>query len=841
MDRSFQDLKHAFRFLRQRPALTLMVAVSLGAGIGVSTATFSVMDAVLLNPFPYAEPDRLVLIWGSKTLEVRKGIRARTLQEWQARSSCFEAIAPFQLTLMPASLGVQTDSIRAAFVGLETFSVLGVRPLMGRVFSKLEGEPGTPKVTVLSYGLWKSAFGGNSAIVGSTIRINEEPYAVIGVMPDRFFFPDRNAQLWLPLTEQVGFFDQVHGLARLRQGVSVAQAQAQFQALTKHGTEGKEAGREEQAGLFSFRRVLVEQYAMAFLTLLGATVSLILLACANVSNLLLAHGPSRGRDLAVRCALGARSSDIFRLLILESVLLGLFGALVGLAGAYVGIRVLQNVGLTDMIGLESASLNHRVLLFAILLSLVSGLICGIFPAWKTSRSDLRGALQTGEASSQTPSQNQLRESLVCMEVAIALVLLATSGLMLRSFFRLTAADWGFNRLDALIVQVRLPRDMWWNPRLRGDDWIVQNRQAIRGQVEFAATACANLRSIAEVTSAAAARDVPLARMEWAYRPLAANGQMLTFRRWPLISAVGQDFFKTLGIAVIRGREFGPYDDNLAPRVTVINRKLAGLLWPGQDPIGKNLSILELDERRPDVIERKRKKDPKIVTDLSVWKQWGGGPREVVGVVENTRMIGLDRDAEPTVYVDIRQSEIAMGQGLVFAIHLRESHRATVDKIKEAIRTVNSGVSIERVVSMQQLVNTSIGGQGTSKLLVLVSSLFGTLSLVLVVTGVYSVVCHSVTKRTREFGIRIALGARRMDVLLLVVRNCMRSVAWGVGLGIFAALGITRLFESLLFGVTPTDPLTFFVATTLLVASTLAACLVPSLKWRGDPASLLRHE
>ena len=370
MNTFLDDLRYAFRTLRKNPGLAAIVALSLGLGLGLNTAVFSFVDAVLLHPFSYSQPERLVLIWGTKNLDVRRGLSGEQLERWQSQSRTMEKIAPFQLNLFPMALGSdETDEVQAAYVGTNVFSVLGAPALLGRTFSDLEELPGGDKSAILSYGLWQSRFGGDPHIVGTTTRINRELYTIQGVMPPSFFFPDQNAQIWLPLTKHGDYYNQVHGLGRLRKAATLEQAQLEVDGFARNSA--KETGQETKqaaAGVFPLYEVVVGKYQVALWTLLGAVTLLVLLACANVSNLLLARSIARERELAVRFAMGAERGHIFSQLVTESVVLALFARCVGLLFGFLGIRLLRDFRLVDVTGIEHAGINFRVMLFSLALS-----------------------------------------------------------------------------------------------------------------------------------------------------------------------------------------------------------------------------------------------------------------------------------------------------------------------------------------------------------------------------------------------------------------------------------------------------------------------------------------
>ena len=584
MNSFWRDLHYALRMLVRNRSLTAVVALSLGLGIGLNTAVFSFVDAVLLHPFPYSQPEKLVFIWGTKNLDVRRGISGATLDEWQSQSAAFEKIAPFQLNLISLSLDSGgADTLQAAYVGTEVFSVLGAHPLIGRAFSSAEEkEPGAEKSVILSYGLWQSRFGGDKNIIGTSARLSGEPYTILGVMPQNFFFPDQDAQLWIPLTKRGGFYNQAHGLGRLRPNATLPQAQAELDTFVKNDArnDAKESGdktNQSTAGVFSLYDVVVGKYQLALWTLLGAVTLLVLLACANVANLLLARGVAREKELAVRAALGAGRAGIFRQLLTESLVLALFANAVGLLAGFWAIRFLHIFHLSGVTALDSATINYRVLLFSLGLSLIAGLISGIMPAWKASTKDLHASLQQGSAGTTGRKHGQLRNLLVSLEVAFAIVLLVGAGLLVNSFERIVHASWGFNPERLLLVQVHLPASVQKSP----------------SQVtEVTESILQRLKIVPGINSAAMAEGVPI-RYSYKGTPLMVDGRRVGNDFYPAMSGVSHDYFRSMGIPVLRGREFTIQDDALAKRVVVISHALAEEIWPGKNPIGKNLVTLRV--------------------------------------------------------------------------------------------------------------------------------------------------------------------------------------------------------------------------------------------------------
>jgi len=831
MNSFLRDLRYALRMLVRNRSLTAIVALSLGLGIGLNTAVFSFVDAVLLHPFPYSQPEKLVFIWGTKNLDVRRGLSGEQLEQWQSQSATLEKIAPFQLNLSSMSLDSGgADTLQAAYVGAEIFSVLGAHPIIGRTFSTAEEDPGGEKSVILSYGLWQSRFGGDKNIVGTSARLSGEPYTILGVMPQNFFFPDQDAQLWIPLTKRGGFYNQAHGLGRLRPNATLPQAQAELDTFAKNDTkESGEKSNQSTAGVFRLYDVVVGKYQLALWTLLGAVTLLVLLACANIANLLLARGVAREKELAVRAALGAGRAGIFRQLLTESLVLALFANAVGLLAGFWAIRFLRIFHLSGVTALDRAGMNYRVLLFSLGLSLLAGLISGIMPAWKASSKDLHASLQQGSAGTTGRKHGQLRNLLVSLEVAFAIVLLISAGLLVNSFERIVHASWGFNSEQLLLVQIHLP---------------VSVRKTPSEISEFTESALQRLNETSGVTSAAMAAGVPI-RYNYMGVPLVVDGRRVGSDFNPAMTAVSHDYFRVMGIPVLRGREFTIHDDSSAQRVVVISRALAEKVWPGKNPIGKSLVTLRL---KSDLIEKfkARPSSPAAAAMVKLPSSWepDGGPLEVVGEVGDVRMFGLEEEAAPALYEDYRQitarSFFLPRQELI--IRTSGDSNSIVSEAKSVIQSVEPATTFEEIVPMQDLVSKSVGGRGSNKLLLVISILFGSLSLFLAAAGIYGVVSHSIVQRTREIGIRMALGADARDIVRLVMTQGMRPVLWGATLGLVGCWAITRFFKALMFGITPTDPLTFSIVSALLLLVSLCACLIPSIRTMNtNPVEALRHD
>jgi putative ABC transport system permease protein len=846
----WRDIHYALRVLRKNPGFAAIVALSLGLGIGLNTAVFSFVDAVLLHPFPYSQPERLVFIWGTKNFDVRRGMSGSALERWQVQSRTFEKIALFQVTPSRFNLANdESDSVQATYTGTDLFAVLGSKPLVGRLFTSSDDTPGAAKAIILSCGLWKSRFGGNPGIAGKTVRMDGALYTIVGVMPEDFFFPDRDTQLWVALTRDSGPYESAHGVGRLREGVSLAQAQAELDTFVQpDASPATPVTMTVHPAAFPFYKVIVGRYETALWMLWTAVLLLVLLGCTNIANLLLAHGVSREKELAVRSAMGAGRGDLFRQLLSESLVLCFVAGALGVLLGILGVRVLHGLHLVDLPGVDHAGLNGRVVMVGLGLSVLAGVLSGVLPAWKASRRNMHIALQEGGGGTQSRGHTRMRNLLVSLEAAIALVLLVSAGLVIRSFVSLTHSDWGITPENLLVAHVVLPKITNWNPKLSEAESMALNRREIARQIEFGDAALRKIREIPGIESATFAKDVPLDRIGWFYRPFSADGRF--HPETCLLDLVGPDYFHTLGVRMYSGRDFTPQDSQSSDNVVVINHALAEILWPGQIAAGKRITFWELDSYRQDVMTRIERNDTSLDGDVSAYRPMGADSWDVIGVVGDIRMMGVSTtgdqvklfDAQPAAYIPLAQSEFALRRDLVFAVRSRKPGANTGAAVRDALRSTNADIMIQRIAYMEQLISASIGGRGSNRLLVLVSILFGTLALVLSLTGVYAVVSHAAAQRTRELGIRMALGAEPSDILRLVATQGFRPIIWGVALGVASSWAVTRSFKSLMFGVSVTDPWMFVAMTGALLFVAAAACLLPSIRaMRTNPVEALRHE
>jgi len=820
------DIRHAVRALIRNRRLTIAVVLSLGFGIGMNVAVFSIVDAVLLRPFPYLDPGRLAVVWGTKSFDVRRGLNGEYVDSWRKESHVFSDMGVFQINPLPFAVGSnQSDIFEGALVDSRIFNVLGARAFRGRTFSDSPEEWEKSNEVVVSYGFWQAHFGGDVGVIGRTIELNREPYTVIGIMPRTFFFPDQSVELWVPLSKSSALFEQAQVLARLRPGATIKQAEVELDTLSKEVSQSdKGSSPELKPGVFSLYSVVVGKYTTALETLLAAVTLLLLIACANVSNLVLARGVGREREFAVRLSLGASRWRILRLVLVENSLLSLGAGAFGTGCAWWGVLSLRGLRLTDIPRFESAGIDLHVLLFALGISSVAGLLSGIIPGWKAARMQIMTPLQSGGVSTRSRTEGQLRDLLVTIEVALALVLLVGAGLLVNSFVRLTHADWGFNPEKLLLIVAPLPRALAQIPGQR---------------VEYGNKVLDRLSTVPGVTSCAMAYGVPI---DYGYTSerFALDGRMVNWdaETW----VVSKTYFRTMGIPVLRGREFDRRDEDLSPRSLIVSQNFAERLWPGKSPIGRYVQLLKLKKD----LEQRAIKDPRNALPIGIMEspaswQADGAPRQVVGEVGNVRMFGLDIVPEPDIYIDYSQASSLVGAEM-FVIRTSMDPNKLISTVKDDIVTAANGVTIGQVAAFSDLMSQSIGGRGSNKLLLVISTLFGSLSLLLATIGVYGVVSFGVAQRTREIGVRRALGAQEVHIVFMVIRQAIRPVILGIFFGLTGTFAVVGMLRGFLFGVTPTDPLTIAGVSALLVGSACGACVVPTMRaLRVSTSEALRYE
>ena len=811
-----QDLRYGLRMLARNPGFTVVAVLTLALGIGANTAIFSVIDAVLLNRMPYLNADRLVMVWEQSPGRgwFRNIVSAANFVDWRKLNPVFTGMAAVDEGTYDVSGTGEPLEVRGEQVSADFFSVLGVQAALGRTFTPEEDQPGGARAAVLSNRLWKERYGADPALVGHEITINRSRFTVIGVLPPGFYFPPwgDKADLWiagLDLRRPERTWHEYVSIARLKPGVTIAQAQAEMDTIAR----GLEKQYPEQKGwgvqLVNLHEQVVGDTRPALLVLLAAVGMVLLIACANLANLQLARAAAREKEIAVRAALGAERHRIVRQLLTESVLLAIIGGGLGLLLASWGVTLLVRLTPQDTPGLNQVGVNAGVLGFTLVLSIAAGIVFGLAPAFGASRVDPNQSLKEGSrGSTQGASSNRLRGLLVSAELALALVLLVGAGLLIRTFIALSQVDLGLEPHNVLTMRIAL----------LGPKYQERSRQT-----EFFRQLLQKLGSLPGVTSAAVIDGGGLA-------PDGGNGDafMIVGRPVPppselpdaVFRVISPDYFRTMGIPLLRGRYFTEADNQEAPGAAIISEKLARNFWPGGEPIGSELTFPTLEVAVPGVAARRLKRFA------------------IVGIVKAVKNRGLEVEAEEEVYVPYSQYPTFYSPRTLVA---RTSVEPTllVSAIRHEVTMLDNDQPISEIRTMDQVVAQAAAGHRFPMVLL---GLFAALAMALAGVGIYGVTSYSVGRRAHEIGIRVALGARRAHVLRLVLSGSMRWVLAGLALGISGSLGLTRLLRDLLYGVRPTDPLVLGAVSLLLSSVALVASYIPARRaTKVDPMAALRCE
>ena len=804
-----QDLRYGLRMLLKNPGFTIVAIIALALGIGANTAIFSVVNTVLLRPLPYKDPDRLVMVWedNSKQGFPRDTPAAAYYIDWRNQNHVFEGMAAMvELSFNLTGAG-DPERIDGQRVSANLFSLLGVEPQLGRAFLPEEDRPGANHVVIISHGLWQRQFGADPAIIGKPINLNGESFTVVGVMPRGFQFPRRADQLWIPIAfdtkearERGNHYLEV--IARLKPGITLERTQAEMTTI---------AGRLEQqypktntsigAVVTPLHEHVVGDIKPALLILLGAVAFVLLIACANVANLLLARAAVRQKEIALRLAVGASRSRLMRQFLTESVLLSVFGGAVGLFLSFAGLDLLKRFIPPNISHAQAATIDVKVLIFTVLVSLVTGLIFGLAPATQAANFNLNDTLkESGRDPGAGSGGNRIRGLLVISEVAVSFVLLIGAGLLINSFMRLRNVDPGFRPEKLLTMKIVLPDVRYRDPATRS---------------AFYTELIRRVETLPGVKSAAVATNLPLTE--------SGNSIGISIEGRPdpgpnhvpivITRIVSPGYFETMGIPWLKGRVFTEQDRAESTGVVVVSEMTARRLWPGEDPIGKRIGGWSTDR------EPQRK-----------WVQ-------IIGVVKDVRQFELAADPKLQMYLPYEQAHFFEPRALIVRTDVDPMSLAKT--VRRTVWEIDKDQPVSDISSMEEVVSQSVARQRFSMLLL---GVFAGLALLLAAVGIYGVMSYSVAQRTREIGIRIALGAQRSDVLKMTVGEGLRLVSTGVVIGLAAALILTRVMSSLLFGVSANDPTTFITISLILVSVAVLASFVPALRaTRVDPMFALRYQ
>ncbi len=806
-----KDFVYSLRSIRKSPGFAAIAILTLTLGIGANTAIFSILDAVLLRPVPYPHPDRLVRIWQSepKMSERRMGTAPPEFAAYRDRTRLFSSIAGYQ----PASFDVTNDNapehIPACEASASLFATLGIAPLMGRTFTSKEEFFGAAKVVVLSYAYWKRRYAEDPRVLGRVIRLNERPYEIVGVMPKGFTFPSTAAtpgappDLWTPLSftngqlvDWASSFD-TSIIARLRDGASLPQAREDVQRVAKQF-------QREHPDIYSGNVVLdatAERWAPDFgeriptvlAMLCGAVGFVLLIACANVANLLLARAGERQREISIRRALGASASRLMRQVFLETAILAVVGGAAGCALAYGLIRFIGTLW-TNEVNLAGATLDGRVLLFTFGLCGVTCLICGLAPAWAARKPDVNDALkQSARQSGSSRSQRRLARLFILAEIACSVVLLIGSSLLLRSFLRVLQIPLGFDPEQALIVRTTFNRQRYASAERRH-------------QVER--SIAARLSTLPGVEAIAVTTHVPLA--DERQIGFVVDGRPPDEFHWADNELVSGDYFQVMRIQLLRGRTFSNRDTPQSPLAAVINASMARQYWPRESPVGKGF-------------------------------KWGGRHLTVIGVVGDIHVEALDKPIGPEVYNSIYQIESGATSSGVFVIRTRgmQDPMQLAAAAQSTIWSVDRALPILGFGTLHQVVSASLAMRRASLSL---AGDFAFLAMILSLIGIYGVLSHAVARRTQEMGLRLAIGARPREIAKLVLGEGARLAGWGILIGLTAAVVTSAFISKLLFGVERLDPVSYIAGAAMLLAVCLVASYLPARRAsRVDPMVALRYE
>jgi putative ABC transport system permease protein len=800
------DLRFAARQLVKAPGFTLVAAVTLALGIGATTAIFSVVHAVVLRPLPFPDPDRVMAVGETFEGELSSA-SVGNFHDWQTHAKSFSSLGALQFFSFNLSEGDQPERVVGGRVTHTWFETLGVAPLHGRTFSAAEDAPGNDRVVVLSHRLWTRRFGADPRVVGRQVRLNAVGFMVIGVMPPQFDLTTDSDELWTPiaftprqLAEHDEHFLQVVG--RLAPGVSREQAAAELQTIY-HQMRAQHPGDEQvKAGVIEpLHEQFVGDYRRRLLVLLGAVSLVLLIACGNVANLLLARGGLRAREIALRAAVGAGRGRIVRQLLTETLALALTGAALGIAVAWVAVPTLVAYSPEGVPRLEQAGIDGVVLAFALAAALLSALAAGLAPALRAARTNLRATLNEGGRTG-TAGRDRVRTALVAVEVALALVLLVGAGLLVRSALNLQRVDPGFDARGVLSARITLPAVRYEEPQR-----VVRTFEDL---VEFAAAAPG-------VEAAAATSHAPMTPGGNGNGLIAADKpNEMKYVVQSELNIVTRDYFRTMRLRLVRGRLFSVDDRRGAPLVMIVNETAARGLFPGQDAIGKQVRCCEGTPENPLL-------------------------KTIVGVVADTRSRGPAQPPQPEFFLPIEQApDIAWSwiqRSMTFVARSRTGDASALTSVaRDAVRRIDASVPLFQVRTMEQRMQTALAQARFNTLLML---LLGGIGLVLAAIGVYGVIAYFVAQRQQEIGIRMALGAKGPDVVRMVVQQGMQPVVLGIVLGLAAALAASRVLTAYVHGVTTTDPLTFAVVVVLLATVALVATALPARRAvRIDPTRVL---
>lgn len=801
MQTLWQDLRYGARLLLRNPGFTLIAVLTLALGIGANTAIFSVVNAALLRALPYHNSDRLVFMDGATAGGEWDLLSLDEMRRFQSQTQSLEDLTGFLPQSVNLTGGERPDRVRGAYSMANIFQVFNIKPVVGRLFAPGEDQPGAEKVVIVNEKIWQQRLGGDQNLTGKKLILNGEPFSVIGVVPSSFKQPfDAEVEIWMGAATHPGYMAQrkarfLYGLGHLKPGVDLSQAQAEMSTIANQLATEFPAENEGRGAKVDYLHSYLIGELPRMLYMLLATVGVILLiACANLANLLLARGLTRRREIAVRAALGAGKGRLIRQLLTEAFLLSLLGGGLGMLLAQWGLVAVQKLP-QSFVSHEDVRIDTSVLLFTLAVAIGTGLLFGLAPAIQLARTELNLILKEGGRSGGDSARwNRVRGAFVVMQVALSLLLLIGGGLLIRSFDKLLRVDPGFGTENLLTLEYRIPRSKY---------------RESEAQWNFHRQVLDRIRQVPGVQSASLVRSLPLSGNSSSVslvlpdREPPAKGEELR----AMFNTVTSDYFETMRIPLIRGRLFNDGDQFNTQRSFLINQAMARRFWPGQDPIGKQ-----------------------IKTDQ------GGDPGIVVGIVGDTKHFLLEEEIEPQMYDAFSQSP---GFYATIAVRSTVEPMSLAEPVRQAVWKVDGDQPMWKMRTMESLLTQRLADK---RFLMTLMGCFAALALILTIIGLYGVLAYVVSQRTQEIGVRMALGAKAGDIQRLVLRQGMTLVSLGIVIGLASSLFATRLIESMLFGVSTTDPLTFAAIPLILAIVALLACLLPARRaTKVDPVVALRHE
>ena len=809
MQTLLQDLRYAIRMMAGNRAFTAVAVLALALGIGANTVIFSVVNAVLLRSLPFPEPDRIVMVFESDLKkQSREAIAGANFMDWRDQNQVFENIAAYREESFSLTGGDRPERASGVVTTASLFPVLGVKPIVGRVFQADDENRGIGRVAVISQSLWERRFASDANIVGQKLTANSEPLTIIGVMPAGFRFPEES-DLWIPPRQVVPEHvlrptvnmaasrdsHYLEAIASLKPGVTLDQARADMNAVAHHIEEQNPSEMDRSVTLVTLREYQVGNIRPTLLILFGAVGFVLLIACANVANLLLARAATRHKEIAIRTALGASRLRLVRQLLTESVALSVAGGSLGLLLAVWGLTPLISLMPANISGAKAINIDGVVFFFTLGVSLVTGLVFGLVPALQATKSDLNESLKEGgRGGTAGAHRSRVRSSLVVAEIALSLVLLIGAGLMIKSFIRLEQVNPGFETRNVLTMRLSLPAAQYPDGRRRGAFFqqVVERIGALPGARLGAAI------SRLPLTPGNSSRSFEI---EGSSNDSSGDERNADYR------VISSNYFEALGIPLLKGRAFTEQDNSDSPPTAIINETAAKRYWPNEEPIGKRLRI-----------------------------QSGDPWMEVVGVVGNVKHLGLDTQSKAELYVPYLKDPWPF---MTIVVRSASNPKSLADAMRNEVWAIDKDLPVPEIKTMDELLSGSIARRRFNMLLL---GIFAAVALVLAAVGIYGVMSYSVTQRTHEIGVRMALGATQSNVMKLVVGQGITLALIGVGIGLAGALALTRVLASLLFEVSTTDPATFAIISVLLTGVALAACFVPARRAsRVDPMVALRYE